>query len=240
MFFGFFWGDWTILILIPAMIFAIAAQSKVKSTFNRYAKVHNRRGLTGAEAARRVLDANGLYHVKIEQIHGHLTDHFDPRANVIRLSDATYASTGIAAVGVAAHEAGHAVQHAEEYVPVRIRTALVPVTNFGSSVGIWLIMIGVILASLAELFVYVAFFGIILFSLTAIFQLVTLPVEFNASRRAMEALHASGSFSRAEEQGARRVLTAAAMTYVAALAVTLAQLLRLLIIVANASGRRRD
>ena len=145
-----------------------------------------------------------------------------------------------AACGVAAHEAGHAVQHAEEYLPVKLRTALVPVTNFGSSVGIWLILIGVLLAAMAPFFAYLAYVGILLFSLTAIFQLVTLPVEFNASRRAMEALSDSGSFTSDEERGARSVLKAAAMTYVAALAVSLAQLLRLLIIVANASGRRRD
>ena len=236
MFFDFYY----LIIVMPFVIISLYASYKVNSTYKRYSRTELANGISGAEAARMVLREAGLTAVRVEMCEGHLTDHYDPRNDTIYLSESVYHGRNAAACGVAAHEAGHAVQHAEEYVPVRIRTALVPVTNFGSSIGMWLIVIGVLLAALAEFFVYVAFFGIILFSLTAIFQLVTLPVEFNASRRAMEALHASGSFSRAEEQGARRVLTAAAMTYVAALAVALAQLLRLLIIVANASGRRRD
>ena len=236
MFFDFYY----LIIVMPFVLISLYASYKVNSTYKRYSRTELANGISGAEAARMVLREAGLTAVRVEMCEGHLTDHYDPRNDTIYLSESVYHGRNAAACGVAAHEAGHAVQHAEEYVPVRIRTALVPVTNFGSSIGMWLIVIGVLLAALAEFFVYVAFFGIILFSLTAIFQLVTLPVEFNASRRAMEALHASGAFSRAEEQGARRVLTAAAMTYVAALAVTLAQLLRLLIIVANASGRRRD
>ena len=236
MFFDFYY----LIIVMPFVLISLYASYKVNSTYKRYSRTELANGISGAEAARMVLREAGLTAVRVEMCEGHLTDHYDPRNDTIYLSESVYHGRNAAACGVAAHEAGHAVQHAEEYVPVRIRTALVPVTNFGSSIGMWLIVIGVLLAALAEFFVYVAFFGIILFSLTAIFQLVTRPVEFNASRRAMEALHASGSFSRAEEQGARRVLTAAAMTYVAALAVTLAQLLRLLIIVANASGRRRD
>ena len=236
MFFDFYY----LIIVMPFVIISLYASYKVNSTYKRYSRTELANGISGAEAARMVLREAGLTAVRVEMCEGHLTDHYDPRNDTIYLSESVYHGRNAAACGVAAHEAGHAVQHAEEYVPVRIRTALVPVTNFGSSIGMWLIVIGVLLAALAEFFVYVAFFGIILFSLTAIFQLVTLPVEFNASRRAMEALHASGSFSRAEEQGARRVLTAAAMTYVAALAVALAQLLRRLIIVANASGRRRD
>lgn len=236
MFFDFYY----LIIVMPFVLISLYASYKVNSTYKRYSRTELANGISGAEAARMVLREAGLTAVRVEMCEGHLTDHYDPRNDTIYLSESVYHGRNAAACGVAAHEAGHAVQHAEEYVPVRIRTALVPVTNFGSSIGMWLIVIGVLLSALAEFFVYVAFFGIILFSLTAIFQLVTLPVEFNASRRAMEALHASGSFSRAEEQGARRVLTAAAMTYVAALAVTLAQLLRLLIIVANASGRRRD
>ena len=227
MFFDFYY----LIIVMPFVLISLYASYKVNSTYKRYSRTELANGISGAEAARMVLREAGLTAVRVEMCEGHLTDHYDPRNDTIYLSESVYHGRNAAACGVAAHEAGHAVQHAEEYVPVRIRTALVPVTNFGSSIGMWLIVIGVLLAALAEFFVYVAFFGIILFSLTAIFQLVTLPVEFNASRRAMEALHASGS---------RRVLTAAAMTYVAALAVTLAQLLRLLIIVANASGRRRD
>ena len=144
MFFGLFWGDWTILVVAPALIFALWAQSKVNNTFNKYAKIHNRRGMTGAEAARRVLDANGLYHITIERVHGRLTDHFDPKEGVIRLSDAVYASTGIAALGVAAHEAGHAVQHAEGYAPIRLRSAIIPLTRFGSMLAMPLFVLGFI------------------------------------------------------------------------------------------------
>lgn len=229
-----------LIIVMPFVLIAMYASWKVNSTYKRYERVTLSCGISGAEAARMVLREAGLTTVRVEMCKGHLTDHYDPRNNTVYLSEGVYHGCNAAACGVAAHEAGHAVQHAEEYVPIRIRTALVPVTNFGSSLGIWLIMIGVILSFLGQIFVYIAYFGILLFSLTAIFQLVTLPVEFNASRRAMTALHASGSFTKEEEQGARRVLSAAAMTYVAALAVTLAQLLRLLLIVANAAGRRRD
>ena len=234
MFFGLFWGDWTILVLIPAMIFAFYAQSKVRSTFEKYAKVHNRRGLTGADAARRVLDANGLYHVRIERIRGHLTDHYDPRENVIRLSDATYASTGIAAVGVAAHEAGHAVQHAVGYVPVKVRTAIIPVTRFGSLLAMPLFIIGMIFAGgsyvgggIGDIFMLT---GILFFSFSTLFQLVTLPTEFNASTRAMKALEDGGLLASDELPAARSTLSAAAMTYVAALATSLASLLRLILI----------
>ena len=229
-----------LIIVMPFVLIAMYASWKVNATYKRYERVTLSCGISGAEAARMVLREAGLTTVRVEMCKGHLTDHYDPRNDTVYLSEGVYHGCNAAACGVAAHEAGHAVQHAEEYVPIRIRTALVPVTNFGSSLGIWLIMIGVILSFLGQIFVYIAYFGILLFSLTAIFQLVTLPVEFNASRRAMTALHASGSFTKEEERGARRVLSAAAMTYVAALAVTLAQLLRLLLIVANAAGRRRD
>ena len=229
-----------LVIVMPFVLFSFYASYKVNSTYKRYSKVAVAGGMSGAEAAMMVLRQAGIGNVRVERCAGHLTDHFDPRKNTIFLSESVYSGRNAAACGVAAHEAGHAVQHAVSYVPVRIRTALVPVTNFGSKLGIILIMIGVVLVALGEIFVYVAYFGILLFSLTAIFQLVTLPVEFNASHRAMASIHSSGMFARDEEQGARRVLTAAAMTYVAALAVSLAQLLRLLIIVAQASGRRRD
>ena len=234
MFFGLFWGDWTILVLIPAMIFAFYAQIKVKSTFEKYAKVHNRRGITGADAARRVLDAAGLYHVRIERIHGHLTDHYDPRENIIRLSDATYASTGIAAVGVAAHEAGHAVQHAVGYVPIKVRTAIIPITNIGSRLAMPLFLIGLLFAGgsyvgggIGEMFMLA---GILFFSFSTLFQLVTLPTEFNASSRAMKALEDGGILTSDELPAAKSTLTAAAMTYVAALASSLASLLRLILI----------
>ena len=234
MLFGFFWGDWTIIIMIPALIFALWAQSKVNSTFNRYAKVHNRRGITGADAARRVLDANGLYHITIERVHGHLTDHYDPKAGVIRLSDAVYASTGIAALGVAAHEAGHAVQHAVGYTPIKLRTAIIPLTRFGSVLAMPLFILGLIFSGgsylgygVGNIFMIT---GILFFAFSTLFQLVTLPTEFNASARAMTALEDGGLLAADELPAAKATLSAAAMTYVAALATSLASLLRLILI----------
>ena len=238
--FGLFWGDWTILVLIPAMIFAFWAQIRVKTTFDQYAKVRNRRGLTGADAARRVLDASGLYHVRIERVGGHLTDHYDPRDNVIRLSDATYASTGIAALGVAAHEAGHACQHAEGYAPIKLRTAIIPLTRIGSMLAMPLFIIGMIFAGGASangaLGDGLMLTGILFFSFSTLFQLVTLPTEFNASSRAMKALE-NGVLDTDELPAAKATLSAAAMTYVAALASSLASLLRLLLIF-NGRSRR--
>lgn len=234
MFFGLFWGDTTILVLIPAMIFAFWAQIRVNSTFKKYAKIPSRRGLTGAEAARRVLDANGLRHITIERVHGHLTDHFDPTAGVIRLSDATYASTSVAAIGVAAHEAGHAVQHAEGYVPIKVRSAIIPLTRFGSFLAMPLFLIGLLLGSgsylgygIGTIFMVT---GILFFSFSTLFQLVTLPTEFNASARAMKALEDGGLLTADELPAAKATLSAAAMTYVAALASSLASLLRLILI----------
>lgn len=234
MFFGLFWGDTTILVLIPAMIFAFWAQIRVNSTFKKYARVPSRRGLTGAEAARRVLDANGLRHITIERVHGHLTDHFDPTAGVIRLSDATYASTSVAAIGVAAHEAGHAVQHAEGYVPIKVRSAIIPLTRFGSFLAMPLFLIGLLMGSgsylgygIGTIFMVT---GILFFSFSTLFQLVTLPTEFNASARAMKALEDGGLLAADELPAAKATLSAAAMTYVAALASSLASLLRLILI----------
>ena len=226
----YFYFDYSYLVLIPAMLFALIAQGMVNSAFTKYNKVVTRCNMTGADAARLILDRNGLHHVKIEQVAGNLTDHFDPRTNVIRLSQSVYGSTGIAAVGVAAHEAGHAVQYAQGYKPMKIRSAIIPATNIGSRLALPIFLIGL-------LFSYqLAMFGIILFSLTAVFQAVTLPVEFNASRRAMEALDNSAQLTSDELNGAKKVLTAAAMTYVAALATALSQILRLLLI----ANRRRD
>lgn len=234
MLFGLFWGDTTLLVLIPAMIFAFWAQMRVNSTFKKYAKVPSRRGLTGAEAARRVLDANGLRHVTVERVHGHLTDHFDPKAGVIRLSDATYASTSVAAIGVAAHEAGHAVQHAEGYVPIKVRAAIIPLTRFGSFLAMPLFLIGLLMGNgsylgygIGTIFMVT---GILFFSFSTLFQLVTLPTEFNASARAMKALEEVGLLAADELPGAKATLSAAAMTYVAALASSLASLLRLILI----------
>lgn len=237
MFFGLFWGDATILVLIPAMIFAFWAQMKVNSTFKKYAKVPSRRGLTGAEAARRVLDASGLHHVRVERVRGHLTDHYDPRENVIRLSDATYASTGIAAIGVAAHEAGHAVQHAEGYIPIKVRSAIIPLTRFGSFLAMPLFIMGMLFSGgsylgygIGTIFMVT---GILFFSFSTLFQLVTLPTEFNASARAMKALEDGGLLAADELPAAKSTLSAAAMTYVAALASSLASLLRLILIFNN-------
>lgn len=233
MFFGFFWGDWTILILIPAMIFALWAQFNVKSTFDKYSKIKNRRGMTGAEAARRILDANGLQHIQVEYVRGHLTDHYDPRANVIRLSDAVYGNTSAAAIGVAAHEAGHAVQHAVGYVPIKIRAAIIPMTRFGSMLAMPLFIIGMLFAAGGDVLMLA---GIVLFSFSTLFQLVTLPTEFNASARALRVLEGGHYLEGDELAAASKTLQAAALTYVAALASSLASLLRLILIFNN----RRD
>lgn len=243
MLFNLFWGDWTILVMIPAMLFALIAQARVKSTFDKYDRVETARRISGAEAARRILDRNGLYHVRVERISGRLTDHFDPRENVIRLSDATYGSTSVAALGVAAHEAGHAVQHAVGYFPIKVRAAIIPVTQLGSKLSMPIFLIGFLLSSFAYVDPYVGgvimAVGIGLFSLVALFQTVTLPTEFNASSRALKTLEACGFLYGDEVSGARRVLSAAAMTYVAALASSLATILRLVILATGASNRRR-
>ena len=230
--------DWTYFVLVlPAMLFAMWASLKVDLTYKKYNKVTNRRGITGAEAARRVLDANGLSNIRIEHISGDLTDHFDPAANVIRLSDSVYGSTSTAAIGVACHEVGHAVQHAVGYVPIKIRTAIVPITNFGSKLAVPLIIVGILLSYVSYFFTIVAYVGLLCFALSTIFQLVTLPTEFNASKRAMQTIESMGLLYDDELKGARKTLTAAAMTYVAALAVSLAQLLRFLIIISSSSRR---
>lgn len=222
--------DSTIIILIPAIIFSIVAQIMVKSAFSKYSKVRNSRGLTGADAAREILDRNGLTNVRIEHISGSLTDHYDPKANVIRLSDDVYGSATVAAVGVAAHEAGHAVQYAEGYYPIKIRNAIIPVTRFGSSLSTPLVILGL---ALSWDFLITA--GILLFCAVVLFQAITLPVEFNASVRALKTLRSSHFLEDDEMKGARSVLTAAAMTYVAAMLSALLSLVRLLVI----SGRRR-
>ena len=222
--------DSTIIILIPAIIFSIVAQIMVKSAFSKYSKVRNSRGLTGSDAAREILDRNGLSNVRIEHISGSLTDHYDPRANVIRLSDDVYGSATVAAVGVAAHEAGHAVQYAEGYYPIKIRNAIIPVTRFGSSLSTPLVILGLVLS-----WDFLITAGILLFCAVVLFQAITLPVEFNASGRALKTLRSSHFLEDDEMKGARSVLTAAAMTYVAAMLSALLSLVRLLVI----SGRRR-
>ena len=228
---------YNITLVIPCIIFAMIASAKVNSTFKKYSNQLSRRNITGAEAAQRVLSANGVYGVRIERVSGNLTDHFDPKSNVIRLSDSVYSSTSTAAIGVACHEAGHAVQYAQSYGPIKLRAAIIPITNIGSKLAMPLILLGIILSAAgyyADIFVDI---GIGCFALSLVFQLVTLPVEFNASRRAMSTIRDAGLLTSDEQAGARKTLTAAAMTYVAAVAVSLAQLLRLVLLF---GGRRRD
>ena len=230
--------DWTYLTLVlPCLIFAMIASSNVNSTFQKYSKQLSRRHITGAEAAQRVLQVNGVSGVRIERIAGNLTDHFDPRTNVIRLSDSVYNSTSTAAIGVACHEAGHAVQYAVGYSPMKLRAAIIPLTNFGSKLAFPLILLGILLSSLGEISMMFIYLGIAAFGLSFVFQMVTLPVEFNASRRAIRAIEDGGILTEEEQKGAKKTLTAAAMTYVAATATALAQLLRLILLYGR---RRRD
>ena len=234
MYFGLFWGDWTILIVMPAMIFALWAQMNVTGTFDRYSKQATHSGRTAAEAARRLLDANGLYDVGIAQVSGKLSDHYDPRKKMLFLSTDVYNSQSAAAVGVACHEAGHAIQDAVGYAPLKLRMSMVPVCNFGSTIAMPLFIIGLFLGAAGG---GLMFAGIACFSLATLFQLVTLPVEFNASRRALEGMQDHHLLYDDEIDMAGKVLRAAALTYVAALATSLMSLLRLIII---ANGSRRD
>ena len=235
-FYGF---DMTYLVIVlPCLILAMWASANVNSTFKRYSKVYSTRRITGAQAAERVLRANGVSNVRIERVSGHLTDHFDPKTNVIRLSDSVYDSHSVASIGVACHEAGHAVQYAQSYAPIKLRAAIIPITNIGSKLAMPLILLGILL-NFGEAYSYgFVYAGITCFSLSLIFQLVTLPVEFNASRRAMNAIAEGNILYEEEQRGARKTLTAAALTYVAATAVALAQLLRLLVLFGG--GRRNN
>lgn len=238
--YGYYGFDWTYVVLVlPCILLSLWASANVNSTFKRYSTQYSRRGLTGAEAAERVLRANGVTGVRIERISGDLTDHFDPRSNVIRLSDNVYGNTSTAAIGVACHEAGHAVQYAQDYVPIRIRSAVIPATNLGSKLAMPLILIGLLINSLGDLSYFLIYLGIACFGLSLVFQLVTLPVEFDASHRAMEAIAQTELLTQEEQQGARKTLRAAALTYVAATAVTLSQLLRLIVLFGG-NQRRRD
>ncbi len=232
--------DWTYLVLVlPCVLLAAIASGRVNSTFRRYSQQISSRRITGAEAARRVLAANGVYGVQIQQVAGNLTDHFDPKSNVIRLSSGVYDSCSTAAIGVACHEAGHAVQYAQNYFPIKLRAAIIPITNFGSKLAMPLILIGILLSFLGNLSYLLVDLGILCFSLSLVFQLITLPVEFNASRRAISTIEEHGLLTHEEQKGARKTLRAAAMTYVAAVAVSLAQLLRLILLFGG-RGRRRD
>ena len=229
--------DWTYLVLVlPCIILSMWASSSVNSTFKKYSSVLSRQRITGAEAAQRVLSASGVRNVRIERVSGNLTDHYDPTTNVIRLSDSVYGSTSVSAIGVACHEAGHAVQYAENYAPIKLRAAIIPITNIGSKLAMPLILLGVLFNFLGNFSYTIVYLGIACFGLSLVFQLITLPVEFNASRRAMAAIESGNILTDEEQRGARRTLKAAAMTYVAATAVALAQLLRLIILF---GGRRR-
>ena len=224
---------WYLILVVPALLVSLWAQFKVKSTFSKYSHYTIGCGMTGADVSRYIQQVNGI-HTNLEAVKGSLSDHYDPRSNTIRLSTPVYGQATVSAVGVAAHETGHALQHAEGYAPVKLRTSMVPVTNFASGLSPVLIVLGIVMAM--DILAYV---GIALFSMATLFQLVTLPVEFNASRRAVLALEQSGQFSEEEIKGVKQVLTAAALTYVAALFVSLMSLLRLIFVVGGRRGRRR-
>ena len=231
--------DWTYLVLVlPCILLSLWASSNVNNTFKKYSNQFSSRRLTGAEAAQRILSANGVRGVRIERVSGNLTDHYDPKTNVIRLSDSVYGSTSTAAIGVACHEAGHAVQYAENYAPIKLRAAVIPLTNFGSRIAMPLILAGILLTALGSFSDTLVYLGIAAFGMSLVFQIITLPVEFNASRRAMQAIESSNLLTAEEQRGARKTLSAAALTYVAATAVALAQLLRLILLFGN--RRRRD
>ncbi len=227
----FYFDYYYILFVIPPLIFAAWAQFKVKSTFHKYAGYHSGQGYTAVMIARQILDQNGLFHVRIEMTSGNLTDHFDPRANVIRLSESVYHSTSVASIGVAAHEVGHAIQYSKGYLPIKIRNAIIPLTNIGSTLAFPLAILGVIFS-----FEPLITIGIWLFIAVVFFQFITLPVEFNASKRALNTLKNDNILVGEEYTGAKKVLTAAALTYVGALLVAVGNLLRLLAL----TGRRRD
>ena len=225
-----------IYLIIPAMLLAFWASINVKGTFSKYSRIPSKRGFTGRDAALAVLDRYGITDVQIVKTSGELTDHFDPSAKVIRLSESVYSGTSAASIGVAAHEAGHAAQYAEDYVPMKLRSTIIPATRIGSNLAMPLFLIGLVMSAYGEQFLSIAYIGIFCFSLSTLFQLLTLPAELNASSRALAAIKEEGILDREEYPGAKRVLRAAALTYVAALAVSLLQLLRLLAI---AGSRKR-
>ncbi len=229
-YYGFY--DWTYFLVLIGAVISMLASSKVKTTYAKYGKIRSHSGMTATEAARRILNNAGLYHIRIERISGDLTDHYSPKEQVLRLSDTTINSTSIAAIGVAAHECGHAIQHSQKYVPLTVRNSIVPVVNLGSKLSWPMILLGLLFGISGFLDL-----GILLFSFSLIFQIITLPVEFNASSRALQILEQSNMLYEDELKGAKKVLSAAAMTYVAAVIATLLSLLRLIILF---GGRRRD
>lgn len=225
--------DWTYLLVLAGAVLSMWASARVQSTFQKYAKERSMSGLTGAQAARMILDRNGLSDIPVEHVSGNLSDHYDPSKRVLRLSDSTYTSSSVAALGVAAHECGHALQHKEGYGPLKLRSTIVPAANLGSRLGIPIILLGVFFGAGGNFLIQL---GIWVFSIAVFFQIITLPVEFNASGRALEALERYGMLGQQENRKARKVLSAAAMTYVAAAASSILQLLRLVILF----GGRRD
>ena len=232
--------DWTYIVLVlPCLILSLWASAKVNSTFKKYSQQRTLRGLTAQEAAMRVLSANGVSGVRIERVSGNLTDHYDPRTNVIRLSDSVYDNTSTAAIGVACHEAGHAVQYAQDYAPIKLRAAIIPVTNIGSKLAMPLILLGILFSGLGQFSDTIIYIGIACFGLSVVFQFATLPVEFNASHRALQTIESTGILTEEEQKGARKTLVAAAMTYVAATATALAQLLRLIVLFGRRNNDRR-
>lgn len=229
--------DWTYLILVlPCILLSLWASARVNSIFKKYSTQLSARRITGVQAAQKVLSSNGVSNVRIERVSGNLTDHYDPKAQVIRLSDSVYDSTSTAAIGVACHEAGHAAQYASNYFPIHVRAAIIPITNIGSKLAMPLILLGMLFSFFGSFSNTIIYLGIGCFALSLVFQLVTLPVEFNASRRAIQAIEDADLLTQEEQRGARKTLSAAALTYVAATAVSLAQLIRLLSIF---GGRRR-
>ena len=234
MFYPYFYFDPTYVLVLIGVIICMVASAKMNSTFSKYSRVRSRSGLTGREAAEMVLQSMGIYDVRVERVSGNLTDHYDPRSKVLRLSDSTYNSPSVAAIGVAAHECGHAMKHARGYAPLSLRSALVPIANFGSTIAWPLILLGFLFTGeTSAMFLKI---GVLAFSLAVLFQLVTLPVEFNASRRAMQVLGSNGMLYQDELSATKKVLTAAALTYVASAASAILQLLRIILL----TGRRRN
>lgn len=232
-----YYMDWTYILVLIGALLCMAASARVNSTYKKYARVRSMSGMTGAQAAERILYQNGIHDVRIEHVRGSLTDHYDPSAKVLRLSDSVYGSNSVAAIGVAAHECGHAVQHQQSYAPLKIRSALVPVANIGSRLGLPIVLLGVIFGGAGSVLAQI---GIWVFSAAVLFQVVTLPVEFNASNRAMGMLTDYGILGQQEVGHVRKVLGAAALTYVAAAASSILQLLRLVLLFGNRGGRDRD
>lgn len=224
--YGYYGYDWTMILVAAGAVLCMLASMHVNTTYTRYSRMAAACGLTGADVARLILERNGVTDVQVQHVSGNLTDHYDPSKQVVNLSDAVYGSCSVAALGVAAHECGHVMQHEEGYTPLQFRTALVPIANFGSNAGIWIVLLSLILGLSSTL----TTIGIVLFSMGVLFQLVTLPVEFNASHRALVMLEQYGVLGTDENRKARAVLKAAALTYVAAAASSILQLLRLVLL----------